>query len=66
MTRSDMCKITMTIKSALLITQSPSNTFSLLVQTLNGLNIVQINLFLRRLITVSMVVDQCRVDGCEV
>ena len=61
MTRSNTCEYNNDSKSTLLITQSPSNTFSLLIrmqlQALNWLNIVQINLFLRRQITVTVVVD---------
>ena len=51
----------MTIKSLLLITQRPSNTFSVLtliqLQALNRLKIAQMNLFSRRQITVAVVVD---------
>ena len=51
----------MTIKSRLLMTQRPSNTFSLLTlmqfQALNWLNITQMNLFSSNQITVAVVVD---------
>ena len=36
------------------------------LQALNWLNIAQIRLFSRRQITVAVVVDQYRVDGCKV
>ena len=36
------------------------------LQALNWLNIAQMNLFSRRKITVAVVIDACRVDGCQV